>query len=119
MYPSIKSLQQIKDVTRQDAIAIRGIMARKVPIPCGGCGKTDAQICTYYHDGACRPSRMRAIDRILRTCGVEYIPKGHNRRSPAIYYCNTGDTYDTTIMKINGRFRVGCWGDIVERGNYD
>lgn len=62
---------------------------------------------------------MDIIDRILNTHGVEYIPQGHNAKSPAITYCNTGDTYGTTILYVNGRYRVGCWGDIVERGNYD
>lgn len=64
-------------------------------------------------------TRLERIDRVLGTCGVECIPPGHNQRSPAIYYCNTGDTYGTTVMKVGGVFRVGCWGDIVERGNYD
>ena len=54
----------------------------------------------------------------LGTSGVEHIEAGSNHRSPAIDYLNTGDTYDLTIMFIRGRFRVGCWGDIVERGNY-
>jgi hypothetical protein len=54
----------------------------------------------------------------LGTFGVEYINKGSNRRSPAIDYLNTGDTYAVTLLYVNGRFRVGCWGDIVERGNY-
>ena len=55
----------------------------------------------------------------LGTFGVEYIPEGHNMRSPAIEYLNAGDTYTDTLLYVNGRFRVGCWGDIVERGNYD
>jgi hypothetical protein len=55
----------------------------------------------------------------LGTFGVEYIPEGHNKRSPAIDYLNAGDTYETTLLYVRGRFSVGCWGDIVERGNYD
>lgn len=62
---------------------------------------------------------MEEIDSILGTHGVEYIPAGHNAKSPAITYCNAGDAYATTILLVNGRFRIGCWGDIVERGNYD
>ena len=98
-YPSIKTLMQIKDVTREDAKKIRAIMQ--------GSGKVNGE------------TRMERIDTILHTCGVEYIPAGRNLKSPAIYYCNGGDTYDTTILKVNGQFRVGCWGDIVERGNYE
>ena len=55
----------------------------------------------------------------LGTFGVETIDKGHNRRSPAITYLNAGDSYRLTILVINGRFRVGCPGDIVELGDYD
>jgi hypothetical protein len=64
-------------------------------------------------------TRMQRIDAVISTYGVEYIAAGHNSKSPAITYCNAGDTYATTVLKVNGRFRVGCWGDIVERGNYD
>jgi hypothetical protein len=118
---------QIKDVTRQDAEAIREIMKGYAPIPCR-CGRlsdpasADAypyNVCAYYHDGRHRYSRMDAIDTILGTHGVERIDRGHNAKSPTIVYCNAGDTYDTTVLKVNGRFRVGCWGDIVERGQYD
>jgi hypothetical protein len=64
-------------------------------------------------------TRLERIDRILGTYGVEVIPRGHNGRSPAIAYCNAGDTYTVTILKVNGHFRIGTWGDLVERGNYD
>jgi hypothetical protein len=97
--PSVKTLMEIKDVTREDALAIRAIMAGPPRVN----GLT----------------RMERIDKVLRTYGVESTPPGKNQKSPAIVYCNTGETYDTTVLKINGRFRVGCWGDIVERGNYE
>jgi hypothetical protein len=54
----------------------------------------------------------------LGTFGVEYIARGTNQRSPAITYLNTGDSCDLTVLYVNGRFRVGTWGDIVERGSY-
>ncbi len=53
------------------------------------------------------------------TFGVEHIGRGKNSRSPAIEYLNAGDTYATTVLFVRGQFRVGCWGDIVERGNYE
>lgn len=57
---------------------------------------------------------------IRKGCGTESIPKGHNAKSPAIDYVNCGDPYITTLMFVVGRgYVVGCWGDIVERGNYD
>jgi hypothetical protein len=126
-YPSISALMQIKDVTREDAKRIREIMKGYAPVPCK-CGRMsdpssmDAypyNVCSYFHDGRHRYSRMAAIDTVLGTFGVEYVAAGHNSKSPAFSYCNTGDTYDVTVLKVRGHFRVGCWGDIVERGNYD
>ena len=54
----------------------------------------------------------------LDTFGVEYIARGTNANSPSITYLNSGDPYTLTLLRVRGRFRVGCWGDIVERGNY-
>jgi len=61
---------------------------------------------------------MEQIDVVLNGHGVEFIDAGKGRKSPAITYVNMGDTYDCTVMWVNGSFRVGCWGDIVEQGNY-
>lgn len=101
-YPSVRAINRAfgQRLRRGDATAIRRIMQ-------GRPGRVDGL------------TRLQRIDKILGTSGVEYIPAGHNSKSPAFYYCNAGDTYATTIMKVNGRFRIGCWGDIVERGNYD
>ena len=61
---------------------------------------------------------LRMIDTVLGTFGVEIIPQGRGKASPQIMYCNTGETYDTTLLFCRGTFHVTCWGDIVERGNY-
>ena len=55
----------------------------------------------------------------LGTLGVEHIDEGNNDKSPAIAYLNTGDSYGWTVMVIRGRFVLGAWGDIVERGDYN
>jgi hypothetical protein len=63
------------------------------------------------------------------TYGAEFIGRGDGPRSPSIEYLNTGDTYDATILYLDGvtesgrstgcgRWAVGSWGDIVERGRY-
>lgn len=54
----------------------------------------------------------------IGTFGVEGIAKGSNSRSPAIDYLNAGDTYAETLLYVRCQFRIGNWGDIVERGNY-
>lgn len=126
-YPSVKALTSAFDLTAAQANQIRDVMRKYVPLPCK-CGRendpgsADAypyNVCRYYHDGKHRYSRMAAIDKLLGTHGVEFVGAGHNSKSPAFYYCNAGDTYTVTILKVNGRFRIGTWGDIVERGNYD
>ena len=74
---------------------------------------------TRKHPYGVRPVHtLEKINDIMGGYGVEYIPAGSGSCSPAIEYVNMGDTYDTTVMWVNGRFRIGCWGDIVERGNY-
>ena len=67
------------------------------------------------------PNRaMDELDRLLETFGVEYIHAGHNQKSPALFYLNTGDPYTTTVLLFRGKdFRIGSWGDIVEFGDYD
>lgn len=71
-----------------------------------------------YHRPSPHERRMCALDAELETFGVEYTECGSGPNSPAIEYLNAGDTYATTILFVNGRYRIGCWGDIVERGNY-
>jgi hypothetical protein len=53
--------------------------------------------------------KMVAIDQLLGTFGVE--------GSEGLEYCNAGDTYALTVVRHGGRFKVGSWGDIVERHN--
>jgi hypothetical protein len=74
---------------------------------------------------------MDAISSIMGpgAYGAEYIPPGDGPRSPSIEYVNRGDTYDPTILYLDGvshggrstgrgRWAVGSWGDVVERGRY-
>ncbi len=121
MIPSIKTLTAaFPDLSRERIALLRAIMHGTAPKVCRGC-KADMpseRYCPYFHDGVHRYSRMARIDAVLETHGVEYVPAGKGTRSPAFSYCNTGDTYGTTILCVNDRFRVGCWGDLVERGNY-
>lgn len=88
---SIKNLMQIKDVTEEDAKAIRRV----------------------WHNDWKRSRAMEEIDHILRTSGVEFLGT-HKRSDLSVYYCNAGDTYATTVLFIGPRLIVGCWGDLVE-----
>jgi len=113
MIPSVKTLMNLRMfdgalITRDDAKRIRSVL-EDCETQCIRSGRT------YW----VRRETLARVDAVLRGCGVERIEPGNNMRSPAIDYVNMGDTYDTTLLLIRGRFRVGCWGDIVERGNYD
>ena len=73
-----------------------------------------------YHPHETVTLKLEALNEVLEGYGVEYIAAGRGSKSPAFEYINFGGTYDTTIVYFPGRrtWRVTCWGDIVERGNY-
>lgn len=97
--------------------SIHALIQPNVPLP-----DTDA---TRAYIGRCynRPSnyliRMTELDAIAETCGIEYA-HAKGGRYPSFDYLNTGDPYTLTLVRFaDGRYRVACWGDIVERGNYE
>jgi len=70
--------------------------------------------------GNVRPTvTLEKINAIMDGTGVEFITQGTNQKSPHITYVNMGDAYDTTVLFYNGNFHIGCWGFIVEQGNYE
>lgn len=107
MIPSVKTIMRLRyfnnvPISTDDAKRIREEM----------------EIATYSVNPRAKRNALSVIDHVLRGCGVEWIEPGNNSRSPGIDYVNMGDTYADTVMLIRGRFHIGCWGDIVERGNY-
>ena len=111
MVPSVKTIQQIRKggqpLDNATAAAVRAAMER-----------AESTAFDFAHPHRAARRAMETIDGLIGGYGVEYIPAGAGNRSPSIRYVNLGDTYETTILYVRGRFRVGCWGDIVERGNY-
>lgn len=90
---SVSALMSIKDVTEEQAKMIRAL----------------------WHHSRYRNNARTAVDAVLRTYGVEYL--GRNKRTKdEVYYCNAGDTYATTVLFVGPHLRVGCWGDLIERG---
>lgn len=72
---------------------------------------------------------INAIAAMIDGDGAELIRPGDGPRSPSIEHANRGDPYAPTILYLNGvtdggrstgrgRWAVGSWGDIVERGSY-
>lgn len=94
---SIARLMLIKGVSKEQAAAIRKI----------------------WHSVASREEAREAIDSILQTAGatygVEYL--GWNRKAGEhVYYCNSGDSYRTTVLFQGLTLYVGNWAYLVETG---
>ena len=59
---------------------------------------------------------LKQVDQILNTCGVESIRlKMRDGEVRWCSYCNSGDTYNTTVLLWNGKAWIGCWGDLAEK----
>ena len=121
--PSIKTIKaqierpyRLPDGTAQTIRAI--LECNTVESVCDLSAAASRMFSACYYRPTLQSVKLEAINDIMDGHGVEYIPAGRNRRSPAIEYINMGDTYLTTIMMVRGRYVVGCWGYIVERGNY-
>ena len=106
--PSVKTLQARLFISRDKARAVRAAMEHYRR---GDYDNSNA------HPSFAVYEVMQDIDKILETCGVEYIHGSGNDSMQGLYYCNTGDTYKTTVVfdEKTERFRVSSWGDIVEK----
>lgn len=120
--PSVKTLATIAHERARELRAVLEVTKRsdlETLLASGKYPVTDEWYRRCLHPMSFGTAKLSIADEILNTSGVEYIPAGSNAKSPAIEYCNAGDTYASTLMYVSGRgYRVGCWGDIVERGNY-
>jgi hypothetical protein len=77
-----------------------------------------ARIAECYHPPETYDVRLHVLNAIAETCGVEYIAhkKDSFSESCGLDYLNVGDPYIPTIIRFaDGRYRVACYGDIVER----
>lgn len=55
--------------------------------------------------------RLSAVGRILGTHGVESFTTSDGVR---VTYCDAGDTYASTVLRVGQSYRVGSWGDLVK-----
>lgn len=98
-----------------DRERLQAIIARECPA-------TDAYARSCYNDPFAShmwrvTMALHAIDRALGTYGVESLGPRHTMQPPPYEYCNTGDTYATTLVykRATDNLYIACWGDIVER----
>ena len=121
--PSIKTIRdrierpyRLPDGTAE---AIRAILeCKNVEAVCELSAAASRMFGACYYRPALQTVKLEAINDLMDAHGVEFIPAGNNKRSPSIEYVNVGETYRDTVLWTRGRYIVGCWGDIVERGNY-
>lgn len=112
-----RALQELKDVTPEMAKQIRAIwcyLSREELLAQHERAASYARQC--HNEPSTIHLRRIAIDALIDTCGVEYLGKTRRSDDP-VYYCNAGDTYATTIIFSGPHLRVGCWGDLIERGS--
>lgn len=121
-YPSVKRMMERLDIDRDTAKAVRQWMewehAYLMMYPPELPEATERWIDSSYS----RPKRheiaIHAIDQLIGTFGVEFIsfenPGDFVAWPRGIEYCNAGDTYIDTVLYVDGRYSIGCWGDRLE-----
>jgi len=107
--PSVKTLAQVFDHRAQEARAIlKMTRAQLEELPAAA----DLLRRCYNPPRTC-DLRLACLDAICEgSCGVEAFQL---RDGSYCDYLNTGDTYNVTLLRVHGRYRVGCWGDVAER----
>lgn len=119
--PSIKTLKTIAFERAAELRAVLEITTNseldKV-LESGKYPATQSWVRSCFNSPRFHELKFAICDEILGNYGVEVIPGRGTKSSPRIEYSNSGDTYTNTLLFVRGRYLVGSWGDIVERGNY-
>lgn len=115
---TIPRLVESLDITEDQARQIIALIRREVsPFTVDATAKW-ADSCYHAPDPGKPETILHAIDRVLGTCGAEAIfSERYSCTQPVLEYCNTGDTYATTIAYdyVRGKYLLTSWGDWVER----
>lgn len=107
--PSIKTLRQVFDHRAKEARAILEMSrAQLEELPAAA----DMLRRSYGSPRTC-DIRMVCLDAICE--GSHGVEAFQLRDGSYCDYLNTGDTYNVTLLRVHGRYRVCCWGDIAER----
>ena len=112
-YPTVKRIACELNVDNDTAKRIRGLMDGSIDPETSESVQRWLRQC--YHRPNDTELKMCAIDDTFETHGVEAIMSENGIRCRAAY-CNTGDTYCTTILfdYRSGTFKLTSWGDFVE-----
>lgn len=106
--PSIKTLRAVFGDRAKEARAILEMTRAELEtLPAGA-----KRVAECYHPPKTWDVRMECLNAICDGAfGVESVQV----RDEWLTYLNTGDPYTPTLIYWRGRYRVACWGDIVER----
>jgi hypothetical protein len=85
------------------------------------CAEDARRIRTILRDGHGLSRVDREFGDKLGSFGREVVEHGRTESSLGFVYLNVGDPYSPTIIKKDQRraYYIGCWGTIVEHGNYE
>lgn len=113
--PSIKSLRAVfGDNAKQARAILEMSRSELLELPEGA-----ARARECYHPPATWDIRMTCLNALAGTYGVESFQLDNgdawSRDAASCEYLNAGDTYATTLLRVRGKYRVGCWGDIAEK----
>jgi hypothetical protein len=106
--PSVRTLRAVFGDNAKQARAILEMTRSELEaLPAG---QYRVQEC--YNPPATSDLRLTCLNALGETYGVEALQV---RDGTWCEYLNAGDPYQTTLVRLRGRYRVACWGDIVER----
>ena len=106
--PSIKTLNQVfGDKAKQARTILEMARNELEALPAGA-----ARVAECYHAPSTADIRLHCLNALGESSGVEAFELRDGSRC---YYLNTGDTYTATLLRVHGRYRVACWGDIAEK----
>ena len=105
--PSIKTLQTIFGANAAKAKALLRMNREQLLQTKIGA----ARMSECYSAPTTQDIRMECLNALGDFYGVEYF----ETKKGWCMYLNSGDTYNLTLVRFNGSYRVTSWGDIAER----
>lgn len=106
--PSVRTLRAVFGDNAKQARAILEMSRDQLEaLPAG---QSRVQEC--YNPPATYDLRMTCLNALGETYGVEAFQVDDGTWCD---YLNVGDPYRSTLVRFRGRYRVACWGDIVEK----
>ena len=106
--PSIKTLSAVfGDKAREARRILEMTRSELESLPAGA-----ARVHECYHPPKTYDLRLTCLNALGESYGVE----GFRLRDGSYCdYLNMGDPYTPTLLRVHGRYRVTCWGDVAER----